>query len=136
MYSLFVSACLTIQAVDAFKSASEVCVVEVIKFFTHFFLLNHINRLRISLFKLVWQDNETAHFFFPLDKGFLLSSANHVDCTYISLKVTFCCFVAKLLCFQLFCTGKRFSPVWQVITMILAISHSQQHFCIFSAQLR
>ena len=31
---------------------------------------------------------------FPLDKGFLLSSANHVDCTYISLKVTFllfCC---------------------------------------------
>ena len=60
MCSLFVSACLTIQAVDAFKSASEVCAVEVIKFFTHFFLLNHINRLRISLFKLVWQDNETA----------------------------------------------------------------------------
>ena len=31
---------------------------------------------------------------FPLYKGFLLSSANHVDCTYISLKVTFllfCC---------------------------------------------
>ena len=47
------------------------------------------------------------------------------------LKKRFCCFLAKLRCFQLFCTAWRFLVFLQVITMIVTLSHSKKYFCFF-----
>ena len=41
--SIFVSGCLTIQAVEAVESPREVCAVELIKLFTHF--LGYLRKL-------------------------------------------------------------------------------------------
>ena len=54
MCSLFVSASLTIEALEAFELACEVCAVELINLFTLFFWLNHFSKLGVLLFKLDW----------------------------------------------------------------------------------
>ena len=52
MCSLFVSASLTIEALEAFELACEVCAVELINLFTFFFWLSHFSKLGVLLFKL------------------------------------------------------------------------------------
>ena len=46
--------------------------------------------------------------------------------TLSHFKKYFCCFVAKLRCFQVFFAAKRSSPVGGFITLILAVYHSNE----------
>ena len=67
---------------------------------------------------------------FKLGKDFRLFQANHVDCIYITLKRTFLLFCCLITLFSVF------FACLQLITLIVALSQSQQHFCIFAAKLR
>ena len=52
MRSLFVSASLTIEALEAFELACKVCPVELIYSSTPFFWLSHFSKLGVLSFKL------------------------------------------------------------------------------------
>lgn len=65
-----------------------------------------------------------------------LFPANPDYSTCISLKKRSYSFLAKLGSIQLFRTWKRFFACLQLITLILAISHSEECFCFFATKLR
>ena len=70
-----------------------------------------------------------------LEKGFRPFTANHVFFTHISLTRSFvllCCLITP---FSAFSHWKKGFACLQLITLIVAISHSQQNFCLFAAKL-
>ena len=55
--------------------------------------------------------------------------------TLYHCKECFCRFVAKLRCCQVFLQRKRSSPVCSFVTLIVAVSHSNDNFSLLKSKI-